>query len=114
MSTTATIYTLVAAPCQAESLLGPEVTWFASNATQDRLLDDYFVTACHEPPLPEIESIAASTEEPINAFLRARGFTIQIKINRPFLLWIERPGYHYPLFVGHITEEQWRDPQRNA
>lgn len=32
-------------------------------------------------------------------------------INEPFLCWVERPGYSRPIFVGYITEEDWKDPQ---
>jgi hypothetical protein len=32
-------------------------------------------------------------------------------IDRPFLLWFHRPGLARPLFVAHITEEDWRNPQ---
>ena len=31
-------------------------------------------------------------------------------INRPFLIWFERDGLSRPLFVGHITQEDWRNP----
>lgn len=31
-------------------------------------------------------------------------------IKRPFLIWIERKGLSKPLFVGHITEEDWKNP----
>ncbi len=31
-------------------------------------------------------------------------------INRPFLVWFERKGLAKPLFVAHITEEDWRSP----
>ena len=31
-------------------------------------------------------------------------------INRPFLMWIERNGLEQPLFVGYITEEDWKNP----
>jgi Serpin (serine protease inhibitor) len=33
-------------------------------------------------------------------------------IDRPFLLWIRRPGLTLPLGVFHLTEETWRDPAR--
>lgn len=32
-------------------------------------------------------------------------------INRPFLVWFERKGFAKPLFVGHITEEDWKRPK---
>ncbi len=31
-------------------------------------------------------------------------------IDRPFLIWFEREGLSKPLFVGHITEENWKNP----
>jgi hypothetical protein len=31
-------------------------------------------------------------------------------IDRPFLLWVERPGLRLPLCVGYMTEEGWKNP----
>ena len=31
-------------------------------------------------------------------------------INEPFLCWFERPGLSQPLFVAHVTPEDWKDP----
>jgi hypothetical protein len=31
-------------------------------------------------------------------------------INRPFLVWFERDGLSRPLFVGHITMDDWKNP----
>ena len=31
-------------------------------------------------------------------------------IKRPFLIWFERKGLSKPLFVGHITEDDWKNP----
>jgi hypothetical protein len=31
-------------------------------------------------------------------------------IDRPFLMWVERPGLSLPLFVGYISEEDWKKP----
>lgn len=31
-------------------------------------------------------------------------------IDEPFLIWFERPGLSKPLFVGRITEEDWKNP----
>jgi len=31
-------------------------------------------------------------------------------INKPFLIWFERDGLSRPLFVGHITTEDWTNP----
>ena len=34
-------------------------------------------------------------------------------IDRPFLMWVERPGLSLPLFVGYITEEEWKKPGKS-
>ncbi|MGB0388458.1 MAG: hypothetical protein ACPGWR_26870 [Ardenticatenaceae bacterium] len=39
-----------------------------------------------------------------------RGGPIPYVINRPFLIWIERPSLSHPLFAGYITPEHWEDP----
>lgn len=31
-------------------------------------------------------------------------------IDQPFLCWIERPGIPFPLFLGHITPDDWKNP----
>jgi len=31
-------------------------------------------------------------------------------IKRPFLIWFERKGLSKPLFVGHITKDEWKNP----
>jgi hypothetical protein len=34
----------------------------------------------------------------------------QIIIDEPFFAWMTRPGLHDPLFVGYISQEDWKDP----
>ena len=33
-----------------------------------------------------------------------------LKINKPFLLWIERAGLTLPIFAGYISTNHWRSP----
>ena len=33
-------------------------------------------------------------------------------IDGPFLIWFQRPGLTEPLFVGYITEEDWKKPAK--
>ena len=35
---------------------------------------------------------------------------LPLVINRPFLVSFERPGLTSPLFVAHVTEEDWKNP----
>ncbi len=32
-------------------------------------------------------------------------------IDRPFVLWIRRPGLSQPFFVGYFTKETWKKPE---
>ena len=32
-------------------------------------------------------------------------------INRPFLMWIKRPGLSKPLFVAYLNKDVWKDPE---
>ncbi|TFG26544.1 hypothetical protein EU528_14195 [Candidatus Thorarchaeota archaeon] len=32
-------------------------------------------------------------------------------INRPFLMWITRPGLSKPLFIAYLNKDVWKDPQ---
>ncbi len=51
---------------------------------------------------------AAVTEAAAMSF--ARGMPQYLEVNKPFVLWIERPGVEIPLNVFHITPEDWKDP----
>lgn len=46
------------------------------------------------------------------AFSVSRGISLPpiIMIDRPFFLWIERPGLSMPLFAAYLSEEVWKDP----
>ena len=35
----------------------------------------------------------------------------KIVIDRPFYLWIERPGVSHPIFAGCIKESDWKEPK---
>lgn len=35
----------------------------------------------------------------------------ELLIDGPFLIWFQRPGLTEPLFVGHITEADWKKPE---
>ncbi len=82
MSTTAVTYPIVAALVKAEDMqgMGANRQWQAVNDTQTRFLQEFF-RACRDDVsrIREIESIASWNVEEINAFLRQRGFTIQLQ-----------------------------------
>ncbi len=80
MSTTVVAYPIVAALKTAEQILGPDRVWNLANDLQRRFLSDFCGICWDEVEgIPEIESIASFSTDEINAFLKERGFTIQLK-----------------------------------
>lgn len=79
MSTTTVTYPIVAALVKAEDILGLDRLWEGINSRQQRFLREFFAV-CHNEiaHIPEIESIASWQADEVNAFLRKRGFTIQL------------------------------------
>ena len=70
---------MVAAVKNAEQILGPNRDWHPTNDIQRRFLAEFFATGRTEiRRIPEIESIASYSSDQVNAFLRERGFTIQL------------------------------------
>jgi hypothetical protein len=93
MTTTASMYTIAAAFAAAEkAFLGPDRKWNPVNDRQKR-----FVSEVLEPTrpelagIPEIVSIAALSEVPINEFLEEEGFDIRLdpfpKVTPPDRAW---------------------------
>lgn len=39
-----------------------------------------------------------------------KGLPSYYTVDGPFLIWIERQGVPVPLFMAHITEQDWKDP----
>ncbi len=65
---------------QAEKELGSDGPWMTVNPIQQRFLDQCYGAVRSElARIPELESIAAKSAAEINAFLKARGFDIQLQ-----------------------------------
>lgn len=77
---------LAAALVKAEEMIGfePNRLWYTRNRLQDLFLERYFsLLRGKAVSLPEITSIASKRAAEINAFLRERGFTIQLEEFQP-------------------------------
>ena len=82
MSKTAVSYPIIAALVAAEGMegMGDNRQWNPINDTQVRFLREFFATCRDEiDEIPEIESLASWDVEEVNAFLRERGFSIQLQ-----------------------------------
>ncbi len=80
-SQTVVTYPIVAALVAAEEMpgMGAHRLWSPKNRMQSRFLDEFFRRNRDEiGRLPEIESLASKSADEINAFLRKKGFRIQL------------------------------------
>ena len=85
-SKTAATYPIVAALVAAEQMegMGANRQWQANNDVQRQFLEQFFKPCRNEVGnIPEIESLASWNFEEVNAFLRQRGFIIQLQPFRP-------------------------------
>lgn len=74
-------YTVIAAVNQIGAIkeVGNQLAWQASNTMQERFLADIFPYRKELCFIPELEVKAERSVEPINAWLRERGFDIQLR-----------------------------------
>ena len=60
-----------------------------------------------------MNELGAKVESAVAMGMRL-GCSLPIKppliIDRPFLLWVTRPGITHPLFIAHFTEANWKKP----
>jgi len=93
MSNTASMYTIASAIVAAETaFLGPNRNWKTSNELQQKFVSTILEVVRPELfRIPEIESMAALSEVPINKFLKERGFDIQLdpfpRVSPPARAW---------------------------
>jgi Serpin (serine protease inhibitor) len=79
-SKTMVTYPIVSALVKSEQFLGAHRIWRPVNSQQAHFLSEIFESCRDESTkLPEIESLASRSVDEINAFLRQRGFDIQLE-----------------------------------
>src|SRR5712692_2498318 len=70
--------TIPAALRRVDDLIGPNRQWSPTNDQQRSFLEIHEIVRDEVARVPEIESIASWSAAEINAFLRQRGFSIQL------------------------------------
>lgn len=56
------------------------------------------------------EGVKAESATVLGMAMSAPGEGTVVVFERPFFLWIERPGMSFPLFAAYVTPEDWKDP----
>lgn len=109
-----------ATPTYRDSLVFPmvdldqeaDLSWLLAMSTQDENGTPFQISQAKRQTKFKMNEKGALAEDAVTGAMMATSIRIPnpYVINRPFLLWIERPGLNEPLFVAHITEEDWKNP----
>ena len=93
-----------------------DISWLKGMQTIDSENFPNEITQALQQTKLKLNEFGAKVESAV-AIAGVKGYTASIStpklphiINKPFLIWMRRPGLSQPLFVGHITKEDWKDP----
>jgi len=84
-----------------------DISWI-----EKMFVDDWYIAKAEQKTRFKMNHVGAKVESAVNMNLMkccAHPGRVMV-IDKPFLIWISRPGLHLPLFAGYITQEDWKDP----
>jgi len=87
-----------------------DISWLVGLNTTDEVGKFWFVAQALQQTIFKMNEIGARVQSAVAMAFEKGIPNPDYIINRPFLIWIERDGISKPLFVGHITQEDWRNP----
>ncbi|PYV09532.1 MAG: hypothetical protein DMG23_10570 [Acidobacteria bacterium] len=91
-----------------------DVDWLAGMETTEIHGQPSWIAKAYQRTRLRMNEFGARAESAAFEVLEGAAGSITVKpphvIDRPFLIWFERQGLAKPLFVGHITEDDWRNP----
>ena len=88
-----------------------DIGWLINMRTIDKAENEVRISQALQQTKLRMNEVGARAESAAAVGLRTLGAPPpDHTINQPFLIWIERPDLVTPLFVGHITEEDWTNP----
>ena len=89
-----------------------DITWLREMATGP-LTDDFFIEQALQQTKFQMNEKGAHVQSAVAMELKMRCCVAHdhwIRIDRPFILWIERPGIPVPMFAGVFAEDVWKKP----
>ena len=90
-----------------------DISWLKEMETQGED-GPWFIDQAVQQTKFRMNEIGAKVESAVGMGMRLGALASEPKppliIDRPFLLWISRPGMTHPLFIGHFTEDSWKKP----
>ena len=88
-----------------------DIGWLINMRTIDKAENEVRISQALQQTKLRMNEVGARAESAAAVGFRTLGAPPpDHTINQPFLIWIERPDLVTPLFVGHITEENWSNP----
>lgn len=75
--------------------------------------DDYYVSQALQQTKFRMNEKGARAKSAVAMAFRSKcavRIDNWVRIDKPFILWIERPGVNIPLFVGVFAEDVWKKP----
>ena len=88
-----------------------DISWIKrmETGTKD---DDYFIAQALQQTMFRMNEKGARAKSSVAMMLCRKCASPDdwIKIDKPFILWIERPGVDIPLFIGVFAEDVWKTP----
>lgn len=74
-------------------------------------LSEWFIERAEQKTRFKMNHVGAKVESAVRIdLLKCASANPYLVIDKPFFVWMMRPGLNDPLFVGYIDEEDWKDP----
>jgi hypothetical protein len=90
----------------------PDISWILEMNTDDISGQYTYVSQAVQQVKLKVNELGAHLKEGTAMAMRCLGVSDRYTVDRPFLIWFEKPGLSYPLFAGFIGTDSWKDPGR--
>lgn len=90
-----------------------DIGWICGMETGN-LPDDWYISQAIQQTIFRMNEKGAHAKSAVAMTLRCKCAAPAdrwIRIDKPFILWIERPGIQIPLFTGVFAEDVWKKPE---
>jgi hypothetical protein len=86
----------------------PDISWIQGM----HISEDYFIEQAKQQTKFRMNHKGARVQSAAGMTVRYKsaGFEKPYTIDRPFLLWVQRDGFDFPLFSALLCEDAWKEP----
>jgi hypothetical protein len=87
-----------------------DISWLKGMHTVCEDGDPLEIVQALQQTILKMNEVGARAQSAVAIGMRKTAFVMPMIINAPFLFWIVRESHNKPLFVGYITQEDWKNP----